>query len=78
MNFGVLPLQFENNDDYERIDQGDRLRIADLHSTLPETRTLSIENTTKGESYPVIHELSDRQVQVLFDGGLINFQKNKM
>ncbi|MFB6345572.1 MAG: aconitate hydratase [bacterium] len=78
VNFGILPLNFKDRADYEKIDQGDTLRVSNLHDSLPETTDVTVENTTKGESYEAEHSLSDRQVEVLFEGGLINWKKKRL
>jgi aconitate hydratase len=70
-NFGVLALEFDNADDYESIDQDDKLRIAKLRETLPEKVTLQVDNLTKNSSFTVRHRLSPRQVKDVLAGGLI-------
>jgi aconitate hydratase len=70
-NYGVLALEFENPDDYDAIDQDDTLRIRDVRKTLPDTKTLEVENSTKTKSFTVRHRLSARQVEDVLAGGLI-------
>jgi aconitate hydratase len=72
VNFGILPLEFADPDDYDRIDQGDVLVLDGLHAALKHRdRTLVAENTTKGDRYELRHRLSLRQVDVILAGGLI-------
>lgn len=78
VNFGILPLDLQDRSDYDAIDQGDVLRVTDLHETLPATDELIVENVTQDESYTAKHTLSDRQVNVLFEGGLINWKKKRL
>ena len=78
VNFGVLPLTFTDNSDYERIDQGDVLSISDLHTVLDEQDTIEVRNETKDESYTARHDLSDRQVDVIKEGGLINLKRKEL
>jgi aconitate hydratase len=78
VNFGILPLNLTSRDDYEAIGQGDVLRVTDLHETLPKSDTVSVQNVTQDESYEAKHTLSDRQVEVLFEGGLINWKKKEL
>ena len=33
INFGIIPLSFENIDDYEKLNQGDRLKITNVKET---------------------------------------------
>ncbi len=70
-NYGVLALEFDNDEDYDAIEQGDTLRIENLRDTLADKDTLQVENVTKDTSFTVRHRLSPRQVQDVLAGGLI-------
>jgi aconitate hydratase len=72
VNFGVLPLCFENDADYERLEQGDSLQLTEMGRQLREGQHISVENTTRSETYKTRHSLSERQVQVLLAGGRVN------
>jgi aconitate hydratase len=72
-NFGVLPLEFDDPTDYDRITAGDRLRLEGLREALAPGAppSLSAQNTTRGEDYPLHHRLSGRQRQAVLAGGTI-------
>jgi aconitate hydratase len=77
-NFGVLALELTNDEDHERIDDGDVLVVEGLPDVLKNGSELEIRNQTKDETYSVRHRLSDRQVDLLAAGGLIpTLQKEK-
>jgi aconitate hydratase len=76
VNFGILPLVFVDGNDYEQIAQGDRLRVTALDQ-LARNRQLTIENLTRHRSLAARHDLSDRQVEVLCVGSLINWVKRR-
>ncbi|MFB6355665.1 MAG: aconitate hydratase, partial [bacterium] len=78
VNFGILPLEYDDRSIYDSIEQGDVLRVTDLHSTLPESNQVEVVNTTKDETYQTTHSLSDRQVDVLFKGGQLNWMRDKL
>jgi aconitate hydratase len=78
VNFGVLPLTFADAADYDRVNNGDVLRVTQLHDTLLATHEVPVENVTQGYSFPARHALSDRQVEMLLAGGLINVIKEKL
>ena len=79
VNFGVLPLEFEEPADYERIEQGDVLALHDLRKALESgERRLTVENVTKGQELTVRHRLSPRQVELLLVGGLIPVFKARL
>ncbi|MGI3197701.1 hypothetical protein ACRJ4W_01540 [Streptomyces sp. GLT-R25] len=72
-NFGVLPLEFDDPGDYDCIDAGDRLRLESLHAALVPAADphLRLHNTTKDETYPVRHRLSDGRRRTVLAGGTI-------
>ncbi len=79
VNFAVLPLTFDDPGDYGRIEEGDVLRVTDVHETLRNgDGTVRVENTSKGETYTARHELSGRQVDVLLAGGQIEWMKERL
>ncbi|QDG51742.1 aconitate hydratase [Persicimonas caeni] len=77
-NFGVLPLEFQSDEDYEAIDQGDTLRISDVREQIQEGCTVEVENVTKGETFEAVHSLSARQVVMVLAGGLIKVMQEKL
>ncbi|WP_310723814.1 aconitate hydratase [Streptomyces sp. N2A] len=72
-NFGVLALEFDDPDDYGRIEAGDRLRLTGLHEALAEhgPPALRVRNTTRDEEYPVHHRLSPGRRRAVLAGGVI-------
>ena len=77
INFGILPLEFENPDDYERIDQGDIVFLSDLYTKLKGEAPIVAYNKTKNIDIPLIANLSERQVEIIIAGGVINFFRTK-
>ena len=77
INFGILPLQFDNEADYDALDNGDVLRIENLHQQVTDGPAVTVRNVTKGTEIPAHHTLSQRQMEVLLKGGLINWVKAK-
>jgi aconitate hydratase len=72
VNFGILPLEFADPSDYDRVDQDDVLLLDGLHDGLKDDSHQVVgENTTKGERYELSHRLSPRQVDAILAGGLI-------
>ncbi len=76
VNFGILPVTFADGQEYDRIQQGDRLRIAGLDQ-LAANRQVTVENLTQRRSFAATHDLSARQVEVLRAGSLINWVKKQ-
>ncbi|MDR7299860.1 aconitate hydratase [Haloactinomyces albus] len=71
INFGILPVEFTDPGDYDRIEQGDTLVFDELHEILPAGSELTAHNTTRKETYRLQHRLSLRQVRAVLAGGLI-------
>ncbi|WP_077623184.1 aconitate hydratase [Sediminibacillus massiliensis] len=74
VNFGVLPIEFIHEEDYEAIDDEDTLLVKNLHTTLPKANEIQVEVKGKG-TINARHSLSKRQVEVMLAGGLINWVK---
>jgi aconitate hydratase len=72
VNFGILPLIFEQPIDWEDIRQDDVLRLENLRTVLPSGRRVEVRNLTRSRSYRVNYQLSGRQLKMVMAGGLIN------
>ena len=78
-NNGIIPLVFANESDYDRIEEGDQLIIADAPAQVNLAiigSPFTITNQTKGYDFIAEANLSKRQAAMLLDGGLLNFTKN--
>jgi len=76
INFGILPLIFKDPDGFQRIQQGDQLRIKDIRDRLEKDGFLKIENVTQQRTFEVSHGLSRREAEILLAGGLLNYTRN--
>lgn len=72
INFGILPLIFVNEKDYDSIDGHDLLVFKDVTKAIKAGRELEVLNESKGLSIKVRHDMSDRELNMLIAGGLIN------
>lgn len=77
INNGILPMTFENSDDYEKIDQGDVLTIENTLQGLETSRAV-VKNKTKNIEIPVVFDLSPRQKKIISAGGLLNYIKESV
>jgi aconitate hydratase len=75
INFGILPLQFENPGDYDRLGKGDRLIMKDLIATVSDTQRYVIENATQGYTFTVISSLNEREKELIKTGGLLPYTR---
>jgi len=74
VNFGIVPLMFENKEDYTKVEQGDEFEI-DL--TTIESGKVALKNLTKGIEIHLTHSLSETELKVLKAGGKLPFIKQK-
>lgn len=74
INFGIVPFTFANEADYDTIDEGDVLKISNLHQLAPE-KAMMVENVTKKTSFVVNHALSQLDIDILMAGGRLNYIK---
>ena len=77
INFGILPLTFEKEADYERISQGDSIRIECLRESVAGKDRIILLNETTGEQIPLIITLTERGRRILLAGGLLNYTGGK-
>jgi aconitase (EC 4.2.1.3) len=77
VNFGIVPLEFKNKEDYNKFSLGDELLIPELESRLQEGKEIVVINKTTGEEVLCTYNLTPKQVSVLLKGGLLNWIKSK-
>lgn len=77
INFGIVPLIFKNEKDYEKVDQGDNIEIPNIREIIKKGGTLKVINKTKGTEFEVDYNLSDRQKEIVLAGGTLAFMKYK-
>lgn len=70
VNAGILPLIFENPDDYDEIKQGDVLRLDNVRAALGDDRIIL---HVGDKDIPLRMELAERQKEVLLAGGLLDY-----
>ena len=75
INHGVMPLVFADATDYDGIDLMDELVINDAPEQI-RSRSLTIENKTKGTSFRVELELSEDEVEIILAGGQLPYIKS--
>ncbi len=72
INFGIIPLTFVNEKDYENVVQGDDLEIDVRHlDRLP----LVMKNRTRGKEIKLNHPLKERDLEVIRAGGALAYAK---
>ena len=76
INTGILPLTFENEDDYGKVDQGDKIEILNLRKSIQNNEPIILINKTKDIEIGVKYNLEDRDRDIILAGGLLNYLKS--
>ena len=76
INSGIMPLVFENPEDYEKISEGDVLTVKDARNQLVSGK-IEVINETKGFKFTLKADFTEKQQNMLLSGGLINMMKGK-
>jgi aconitate hydratase len=71
INFGILPLLFQNPEDYEKVEKGDRLFLNDVKDTVRGSQSFTVHNRTKKSSFHIISQLNEREKEIILSGGLL-------
>lgn len=77
INHGILPLVFENKEDYESLNLGDVLEMNNCEEEIRNKR-VNVYNKTKGISLVALLELSDDEIEIILAGGQLRYIKNQM
>ena len=73
INAGILPLTFENEADYDKFTQGDKLTISGIYNGM-ETGFVTMKNAQGAEAR--LHcNLTQRQKEILLAGGLLEYTR---
>ncbi|WP_080875305.1 aconitate hydratase [Oceanobacillus timonensis] len=77
INFGILPLTFVNEEDYDLVRQEDVLEFRNIHQTIQNQRQFDIKLQGTDRTITVQHDLTKRHLDILLAGGIINWIKEK-
>lgn len=79
INAGILPLTFANEADYDKIDQGDELELANVRKAIEAGESqLTLRDKTKSIDIPVLCELSGRTKDIVLAGGLLDYTREAL
>lgn len=74
INFGILPLTFVNEADYDKIEPNDMLELDTSHL---DQKPIALKNVTKGIDIPVTHTLTSRDLEIVKAGGTLAYVKSR-
>ncbi|NFN95324.1 aconitate hydratase [Clostridium botulinum] len=74
INNGIVPIEFKDSSDYEKINLVDNLLIENISNNL-NTGVLKIKNLTKNSEFEVLVKLTSKEIDVIKAGGRLNYVK---
>jgi len=77
VNFGIAPITLKNEEDYEKIAEGDEILIEGFKEAIASKSEAVLLNKTNGERVPLVLSFSERQREILLAGGTLNYTKMK-
>ncbi|MHC4636171.1 MAG: aconitate hydratase [Planctomycetota bacterium] len=77
INFCIVPIEFADPADYDRIEQGDKLKIDNLADAVRNSNEVEIAEQDGKYQFAGTLNLSARSREILVSGGLLNYTRNK-
>ena len=77
INAGIMPLTFQNADDYDKLTQGDKLSLDGVWAGM-ESGVMTLTDETTGAKIPVTCSFTDRQKDILKAGGLLAYTRSNI
>ena len=77
INFCIVPIEFANAEDYEKIKAGDRIEIDNLTEAIKSSDEVKIKDKTAGFEFSGKLTLSGRDREILLSAGLLNYTRKK-
>jgi len=77
INFCIVPIEFADPADYDKIKPGDRLQIDELFCAIKSSKEVRVISKTGSFEFVGRLILSDRNRKILLSAGLLNYTRNK-
>ena len=75
INNTILPLVFEDESDFEKISEYDDIKISNMEESI-EIGEFILEDATKNIKIKLRGDFSEREKEILLEGGYLNYAKN--
>ena len=75
INNAILPLVFEDESDFEKISEYDDIKISNMEGSI-ESGDFILEDLTKNIKIKLRGDFSEREKEILLEGGYLNYAKN--
>jgi 3-isopropylmalate dehydratase small subunit len=78
VNFGIVPLTFATDADYDQVEQGDEMELVGIAEALKKGEPVTVRNQSKGgKEFKAAHTLTPRQADIVLAGGLLNWVRQQ-
>ncbi|HIW12353.1 MAG TPA: aconitate hydratase [Candidatus Salinicoccus stercoripullorum] len=77
INFGILPVTFANEEDYELIEAEDTLQFNNVRQAIQADEPFEVTLKKSGDTILVSHSLTRRHKDIMLAGGIINWVKQR-
>ena len=75
INAGIIPLTFKDENDYDKIEQGDSLALCNIRDCIENDKPIVLKNETKDIEIALNSDFSQRQKDIILAGGLLNYTR---
>lgn len=76
INNGIIPLEFENETNYDALDILDKLVMENIQSAL-DNGVVKVKNVTKEIEFNALVQLTEKEIAVIRAGGRLNYVKSQ-
>ncbi len=73
VNFGIVALAFKDEADYEKVEAGDEVELPEIKQKLMDNQPVTLVNKTKNTELELTYSYSQRQKEILYEGGLLAY-----
>jgi len=77
INFCIVPIEFADPEDYDKIEQGDELQIDNLLEAMKNSNTVKVAKVNGLFEFTGKLELSGRDREILLSAGLLNYTRKR-
>lgn len=78
INFGIVPFEFANVEDFDKISKMDIVKIEGLRQSIQELKPVVAINVNTGDKINLTYNISERQRDLLLAGGVINHLRKEL
>lgn len=76
INAGIMPLTFKNPDEYDKLNQSDKLTLTNVFAGM-DSGEIMLKDETTGDKIPLVCSFTERQKAILKAGGLLEYTKKE-